>query len=192
MQLSIRDHSAALAACLDQARDLSLSYRDASQLPEKTTELLIDTPCPVHSLDTGATDFLLRYEVFPARILTFAGDWSRSGRLMRPGDIIVQQAFLPPGPLSLKLVFAVRVLDVQRSSERVSFRYGTLQGHAEQGEAEFLLLLSDGCVTARIHTFSQAANALARWTGIALPFQAYCTRAALQRIRHEFLQRHSG
>jgi hypothetical protein len=65
---------------------------------------------------------------------------------MQEGDVIVQQAFLPPLPLSVKCVFAVRVLQIFCEPAKVGFSYGTLRGHAEMGRSEFSFALRDGVI----------------------------------------------
>ena len=108
---------------------------------------------------------------------------------MQEGDVIVQQAFLPPLPLSLKCVFAVRVLQIFREPTKVGFSYGTLRGHAEKGRSEFFFALQDGVIRATIHTYSAPGNLLTRLIAplVTLPYQRYCTRLGLQRMREGFL-----
>ena len=108
---------------------------------------------------------------------------------MQEGDVIVQQAFLPPLPLSIKCVFAVRVLQIFRESTKVGFSYGTLRGHAEMGRSEFFFALQDGVIRATIHTYSAPGNLLTRLIAplVTLPYQRYCTQLGLQRMREGFL-----
>ena len=108
---------------------------------------------------------------------------------MQEGDVIVQQAFLPPLLLSIKCVFAVRVLQIFCEPTRVGFSYGTLRGHPEMGRSAFVFVLRDGVIRATIHTYSSPGILLTRLVAplVTLPYQRYCTHQALQRMREAFL-----
>ena len=103
--------------------------------------------------------------------------------------MIVQQASLPPFPISLKCVFAVRILQIFRQPNKVGFSYGTLNGHPEMGLSEFYFALRDGVIHATIRTYSSPGTLLARAVApmFTLPYQQYCTHRALQRLRDAFL-----
>ncbi len=108
---------------------------------------------------------------------------------MQIGDVIIQQVCLPPGDLSLKCIFAVRILDIFRSSSKVGFRYGTLQGHAETGLSTFFFALRGGEISATIHTFSLPNTLVGRLVAplFTLPYQRYCTNQALAHMQACFL-----
>jgi hypothetical protein len=167
----------------------SLSYDTNTPLVEKKTSLAIQTSGATSRFNTHSFGFLFDYELFPHRILTFAAQWRHQNRAMQVGDVIVQQVYLPPFGLSLKCVFAVRILDIVREPTRVGFSYGTLLGHAEMGRSDFAIFLQDGEVHAQIHTFSAPGNPLTRLVApfFTIPYQAYCTRLALERMRASYM-----
>ncbi|MGH7126845.1 MAG: DUF1990 family protein [Stellaceae bacterium] len=184
MQLSLSDRGDTLAALIPGYRDRPLSYETPS-FPERTT---IRAIAPVDAQqDLGEYDlgFFFRYDIFPPTIMRFAGEWIAERRAMRVGDIIVQQVFLPPYPAaSLKMIFGVRILNISSAPDRVAFSYGTLVGHAETGESEFAVRRQGAELQAVIRTRSRPASWLARVMGpiAALPYQAYCTRRALDHL----------
>ena len=112
---------------------------------------------------------------------------------MQSGDTIVQQACLPPWPLSLKCVFGVRVVETFRSPTRVGFRYGTLVGHAETGESAFFFEQSGSQLEAVIHTNSLPGLWVSRLAGpfFTFPYQRYCAQQALLRMQSGFLAANS-
>ena len=97
---------------------------------------------------------------------------------------------MPPGPVSLKLIFAVRVLSVSMTADEACFSYGTLRGHAEMGVSTFSLTLKEGHVVAAIHTRSRPAQLAARLVApLAVnPYQSYCTRRALAYTCERFVR----
>lgn len=194
MRLALRDQGGALAAHIPAWRDAPLSYGDATRLPRRVTARPIPLAQPPRDLRSYALDFLFDYQVFPPQIMRFAAEWQIEHRTMRAGDVIVQQAALPPATLSVKLIFAVRILDVFQTPKRVGFQYGTLHGHAESGTSTFTLVARDGKLHAVIETFSQPGHWSSR---IAAPFftflyQQYCTNRALQTMAAHFMQANPG
>jgi hypothetical protein len=189
VKLYFRSQSHRLADFFADFAVLPLSYTDPSVLIEKTTRLRVPLDSPPADLAACDLGFLFDYRVFPPGILRFAAQWQPDGRCMRPGDVIVQQAAIPPGRASIKCVFAVRVLEVFRERDRAGFSYGTLRGHVERGVAEFAFRLSGGGLSAEIHTFSMPGLAVSRAVApiFTLPYQRYCTRMSLERMRDEFL-----
>ena len=83
--------------------------------------------------DAAATA-LLFYRVFPAHRM--AARVCTPDRRITVGATIVQRILL--GPIALET--AVRVIEVERRTERVSFTYATLVGHAERGIASFAVV----------------------------------------------------
>jgi uncharacterized protein (UPF0548 family) len=78
-----------------------------------------------------AVDALLGYRIFvPSRMRAHV---CTPDRRVAVGATIVQRVVL--GPLVIET--AVRVIEVDRSSDRVSFAYATLSGHPERGIASF-------------------------------------------------------
>lgn len=190
MQLFLRDQRARLAQFLSIFETRPLSYTDGFRLREQTTRLVVPTQLPMDDLTACNVTFLRDYQIFPKRILVFAAQWQIEQRRMRPGDLIVQQVFLPPTRVSVKGVFAVRVLEVWSEPANVGFSYGTVEGHVERGISRFALQVSAGRLYAVIHTTSEPALLLSRVLGplFTLPYQRYCTRKVVERMRDEFLR----
>jgi uncharacterized protein (UPF0548 family) len=111
-------------------------------------------------------------------------------RRIHVGDVIVQQAYLPPLLLSLKCIFAVRILAITQSARHVGFQYGTITGHAESGMSEFAFVVRGDELYALIHTFSQPGHILSRIVApfFTLPYQQYCTNNALAQMKAAFIQ----
>jgi hypothetical protein len=188
VKIFIRDQEHRLADFVPEYRQLSLSYSATIGFREQVARAPVHLGAPVLELDRCNFDFLFDYAVFPAHILVFAAEWDKAGRRMQPGDVIVQQAFLPPWPVSLKCIFGVRVLETFTSSTRAGFRYGTLMGHAEQGESAFYFKRSDGKFEAVVHTHSRPGLLASR---LAAPvfthrYQQYCAGQALLRMQWGF------
>jgi hypothetical protein len=188
MKIAITDQRERLASYLPALRSLPFSYTDVATFPERRTTLEIPLPRRVSDLQSLRLDFFFDYNIFPPSIVTAYGEWRLHGRAMQPGDVIVQQASVPPGPLGLKMIFGVRVLSVTKSAREMGLSYGTLAGHAEMGIARFALTLNDDRVRATIHTNSQPAQFAARVVAPLLvnPYQQYCTNRALARLRDLF------
>jgi uncharacterized protein (UPF0548 family) len=83
----------------------------------------------------------------------------------------------------------VRVTAVVRTPERVGFRYGTLVGHAEQGESGFYFERSGDTLRAVIHTQSRPGLLASRLAApfFTYPYQAYCARQAVLQMRARFM-----
>lgn len=177
-----------LASHLPFLKTAPVNFSDPAGLPERTVEERI--PVAVRDLRDCDLSWFFRYEIFPRRILRFFGEWQLEGREMGAGDVIVQQAQLPPGIYSMKLVFGVRVLSVERTATHAAFSYGTLEGHPEVGTNEFGFSLEDDAVIARVRTI--AAPGL--WVSQLLapvftnPYVSYCNRAALRQMTANFME----
>lgn len=189
MKLFLTHQPARLVRFLPACKVLPLSYDAQTVLRDKTSSLVVPSRATVADLTAYHFGFLFAYDIFPRSILSFAAEWHTQGRAMQEGDVIVQQAFLPPLPISVKCVFAVKVLQILREPTKVGFSYGTLQGHAEMGRSEFAFTLHDGVIHATIHTSSSPGTLLTRLAAplVTLPYQRYCTRRALERMRDAFL-----
>ena len=93
----------------------------------------------------------------------------RSGLRVAAGDIPLVEGTvvvlrLGPGPLALRI--PCRVVEVVDEPGRRGFSYGTLPGHPESGEEQFLLEeRADGSVMFTITAVSRAASTLARLGG---------------------------
>jgi uncharacterized protein (UPF0548 family) len=189
MKIFLTNQQAHLIRWLPECKTLPLSYDAQTVLREKATSVVVAGGAAVADLASYNFGFLFDYDIFPSHIMSFAAEWQSQGRTMQEGDVIVQQAFLPPLPLSIKCVFAVRVLQIFREPTKVGFSYGTLRGHAEMGRSEFVFALRDGVIRATIHTYSSPGIPLTRLVAplVTLPYQHYCTHQALQRMREAFL-----
>ena len=93
----------------------------------------------------------------------------RAGLLVRASDIPLELGTVTlmrwgVGPLSVKI--PCRVVDVIDEARRKGFSYGTLPGHPEAGEEQFLLeQRDDGRLDFTITAFSRPASALAKLGG---------------------------
>ena len=87
-----------------------------------------------------------------------------------------------PGPLSLSI--PCRVVRVVDEPDRRGFAYGTLPGHPEAGEEEFLLERDqDGRVVFTVRAFSRPASRAARWSGpVGRATQQLMTRRYLRAL----------
>jgi uncharacterized protein (UPF0548 family) len=107
---------------------------------------------------------------------------------MRIGDTILQQVFIPPlRHFSQKIIFSVRITSIIDEPQRKGFGYSTLQGHVEKGESTFTVEQGDGGLTFTIRTYSEPGNFLAKLLGpfFSVPYQAYCTRQALENVKQK-------
>ncbi len=190
MHLALRNQITQVSTWLPTYKALPLSYTDLSTMREKITTRHIQTPRPVTNLLACNLTFFFAYSVFPPHILQGYSEWHQGNREMRIGDIIIQQVALPPFPLSIKCLFAVRILEICRAPEKVGFRYGTLQGHVEQGVSEFFFALQATTLSVNIHTFSQPGHLISRMAGpfFTRPYQQYCTNQALVYLEKQFLE----
>jgi len=155
-----------------------------NKLEEKTSSIDLLTNMELKKLNL---DFLFNYQVFPSNILTYYGQWQHEKRKMQVGDTIVQQVFFPPASMSLKAIFGVRVNGVIDEENRKGFSYETLEGHAECGESTFLVVRKQQELEFIIRTNSTPGNLLSRVAApfFTLPYQAYCTRKALENVKKE-------
>ncbi len=155
-----------------------------AKLKQKRSSIIIDTALPFESVSVVP---LLAYDVFPQNILTHYAEWVHERRQMRPGDTIVQQIYIPPvRGLSQKIICGVRVKEVIDEANRKGFSYETLEGHVEKGISTFTLeRAADNTISFVIQTSSEPANILTRVFGpvFTLPYQAYCTRKALEHVK---------
>jgi len=161
-----------------------MSYEKA-QMKKKETVIDISTPKRIDELNL---DFFFDYRIFPANIMTFLTQWHDEGRSIQVGDTIVQQVYLPPlRSLSAKIVFGVRINELIDEPKRKGFSYETLDGHVEQGESTFTIEEVSGKLISKIETHSRPALLAARLVGpiVTLPYQAFCTKKALENIKDQ-------
>jgi hypothetical protein len=165
-------------------RESVMRYQKES-LKEQITTIRIHTPRSIADLDLS---FFFNYTIFPTSILIAKAQWEVENRLIRVGDTILQQVFLPPfKTFSQKVIFGVRVNRIINETQRRGFSYETLEGHVERGESTFVIEQDHDQIIFKILTYSQPANAFiktfASWA--ALPYQRYCTRMALENVRRQ-------
>jgi uncharacterized protein (UPF0548 family) len=161
---------------------------DKGKLTEKVSTINISTD---KSLKQINLDFLFDYKIFPSDIMKFQTQWEQGKRKMKIGDTILQQATIPPTKfLSQKIIFGVRVNNIIDEDERKGFSYVTIEGHVEKGESTFTVEQSGQGLIFRIKTFSEPGNLLTKLVGpiFTVPYQAYCTRRALENVKKQILQ----
>lgn len=194
MRMSFRNQEGRLAAYLPELKSSHLSYEELTGLPEKTIRIRIALTGPPGDLRESDLDFLFHYDVFPPAILKFFGEWQLHEREMKVGDVIAQQAQIPPLRAGLKFIFGVRVLSVYRSARTAGFSYGTLAGHPETGTNEFSFSMEEGALFAAVRT--QAAPGLFSTRLLApvftRPYVAFCNARALRRMKENFLRFNSS
>jgi uncharacterized protein (UPF0548 family) len=112
---------------------------------------------------------------------------SRAGLHVSASDIPLRQDTVVLmrwglGPVSVKI--PCRVLEVVNETRRRGFTYGTLPGHPEAGEEEFLLEeLDDGRILFTITAYSRPSSTLARLGGpMGRVAQRLMTRRYLQAL----------
>ena len=186
MQIYLTSQNEILRKHLDFLKTLPLTQYNASGLTEKTTSIVIDTPMPLTQINT---DFLFAYKIFPTNAMTHMTEWALERRIMRVGDTIVQQVYLPPKQsISLKIIGGVRVKEIINQKSRLGFSYETIEGHIEKGRATFILeQTNDNKIYFRVHTVSKPANVLARLVGpvFSVPYQTYLTRLGLNNVKRQ-------
>lgn len=185
MKVFFSDQSKHFKKHLEYFKSKSVMLYDRTRLPQKTTSVELNTDKALQELDLA---FLFNYHIFPSRIMGYQTQWEDENREMRAGDTIVQQAYVPPlGVLSMKLIFAVRIHEIINESNKRGFSYETLEGHAEKGISTFTVESQDGKLIFKIQTCSITGNLLSTIAGpvFSVPYQAYCTRQALECVKRQ-------
>lgn len=184
MKIFLRDQTAEFEQHLLALRSSAVMKYVVAKLKEKRSSITINTTLAFDHLDMAP---LFAYDVFPQNILTHYAEWVHERRQMRPGDTIVQQIYIPPVKgLSQKIICGVRVKEVIDEANRKGFSYETLEGHVEKGISTFTLeRAGDNTISFVIQTSSEPTNILTRVFGpvFTLPYQAYCTRKALEHVK---------
>jgi hypothetical protein len=188
MRVALGDHASDLASYLPEFKARPLSFHDLGSLPSRL--LPGRRLAPARDLRKCNLAFLFAYDIFPPAILKFFGEWQLEGREMREGDVIVQQAQVPPG-WGARLIFGVRVIRVYWEETQAGFIYGTLAGHPETGTNEFSLSISHGGIAAAVQTVAAPALPLTRLLAPVFTnrYITFCNRQALQRMETSFLAR---
>jgi hypothetical protein len=186
MKIYLIDQRKNLPLHLEQLKNVPVMPYSKSTMKEKVTILSSGKKANLAAIDTH---FFFDYKIFPGNIMSFLTQWNFENREMRVGDTIVQQAYIPPiKTLSQKFVFGVRISEIIREEKRTGFSYETLAGHDEKGISIFTLEESDEKeIVIKIQTFSKPGNLLSSIMGtvFTLPYQAYCTRAALLNVKRQ-------
>lgn len=155
------------------------------KLREKTSTVELTT---AKKLPDVPLSFLFDYKIFPSTIMAFQTQWTLENRKMKAGDTILQQVFIPPAPaFSQKIIFGVRINSIIDEPTRKGFSYETLEGHVEKGESTFTIEETEKGLIFKIQTFSEPATCLTKLLGplFSLPYQAYCTRTALENVKRQ-------
>ena len=99
---------------------------------------------------------------------------------LRRGSVVLMRW----GPGRLSVAIPCRVLDVVDEPRRRGFTYGTLPGHPEAGEEQFVLEhLADGRIRLTIRAVSRPASLLARLGGpLSRAAQGLMTRRYLRAL----------
>lgn len=188
MRIFFRDQTHNFIKLLEQLKSTPPTTFDKTKLKEKTTTTTIKTNQTLKELDLR---FFFNYNIFPPNIMSFMTQWEHEHRQMQIGDTILQQVFIPPiKTFSKKIIFGVRINGIIDEPERKGFSYVTLEGHVEKGESAFTVENSDAGLIFKIHTFSEPGNLLTKIAGpiFTVPYQAYCTRAALENVGRQIEQ----
>ena len=190
MRIALTDQSPQLGELLWQFKSKPNSFTDYADFREQVTSNQIATVRPLTDLRSCNLDFLFAYTIFPANILQAETEWRLMARDMQVGDVIAQQVCVPPMTLSVKCIFAVRILKIIESPTHIGFQYGTIEGHAESGVSEFAFVVREGELYTHIHTFSEPGNRLSQIAApfFTLPYQQYCTNRAIDQMTDCFIQ----
>lgn len=92
-------------------------------------------------------------------------------------DVVLMKLGLSVAALSIPC----RVIYIIDEADRVGFAYGTLPGHPESGEEQFLLERSGGEMQFSVHAFSRPSTRLAKLSGpLGRAFQSLMTARYLR------------
>jgi len=150
---------------------------------------------PPPGFDSAYLNYLFDYKIFPGSILQQATQWAEENRSMMIGDTIAQQVYIPPfASFSKKVVFGVRINEIINEPLKKGFSYETLEGHVENGISTFTLEQINEKLVFKIQTCSMPGN---YWTKMfnpvfSAPYQAYCTRRALNHVKRQIEKRSSA
>lgn len=140
----------------DRLRAAPLTYDRSSTPPAGFARFSRTVALRRTDLDGAAVD-LLRW-----RIHECAGLVVRATGPAAEGTVVEMRLGL--GPASVRI--PCRVVALVEEQDRRGFSYGTLPGHPECGEEEFLLeRLTDGSLRFTVSAFSRPATRLARFGG---------------------------
>lgn len=181
MKIYLQEQEAFFIKHLEYLKQQSVMQYDKSLLKEKINTISINKG----DLSSIHPDFLFDYQIFPSHIMRYKTQWQHEGRSIQAGDTIVQEVYIPPfKSLSQKIVFGVRIKEVIDTETIKGFSYETLEGHVEKGLSIFTLEQLDNSIIFKIHTYSAPGSFISKLLPFfSLPYQAYCTRAALKNVK---------
>ncbi|MDJ1499011.1 DUF1990 family protein [Xanthocytophaga agilis] len=189
MLIYLKNQQKNFPVLLETFKRVSVMPYDRTRLVEKVSEIVLTVDRNIEELNLQT---LFSYKVFPENILIALGQWEIEHRDMQVGDTIVQQVFIPPIQIfSQKAVFGVRISEIIDEPQQKGFSYETLEGHIEKGISTFTIEQTNKGLVFKIHTFSVPGNWFTRLVGpvFAIPYQTYCTQAALKKIKHDVSNR---
>lgn len=178
-RLSTRDD----ARLLDQWRAARLTYQRGDELNgmtwthDRQTHRIL--PQATRTQFERAARLLWRYDFYPPDLLEHVSDFSRAGRMLREGDLILQRIHAVPGLVDA--VTLVRVSEVMDEPRRKGFAYVTTQAHFEIGEWwAWVELRLDGALAVSLRSISRAGPRLPGWQrGFARQLQRRAHREGL-------------
>ncbi len=188
MKLYLTDQTAEFPKLLADLIGKPTMTFDRGELTERVSTIKVSEG---NNLNAINFDFLFDYNIFPSNILTFKTQWEKEKRKMKIGDTILQQATIPARKfLSQKIIFGVRINSIIDDEDRKGFSYETIEGHVEKGESTFTIEQSGQGLIFKIKTFSEPGNLLTKFVApiFTVPYQAYCTRKALENVKRQILQ----
>ena len=183
MKIFFIDQKEKLFKHLEQLKSSAVMNYEKKRLKEKITSIEIE-----RNFDELNFEVLFSYKIFPKNIMVYSTQWEEEKRVMKIGDTIVQQAYLPPiMKFSQKVIFGVRINEVIDEPDRKGFSYETLDGHVEKGVSTFTIERNNNISIFKIHTFSIPGNILTKLIGplFSVPYQTFCTKMGLKNVKNQ-------
>ncbi|MDW8325570.1 MAG: DUF1990 family protein [Anaerolineales bacterium] len=171
------------ARFLEQWRMARPTYRRGDELNgmvwkhDRHTHLIL--PQATHEHFEHAARLLWCYDFYPPELIEQVSDFSRAGRMLREGDLIVQRIHVVPALLDA--LTAVRISEVIDEPRRKGLAYVTTQAHFEIGEWWcWVEQQRDGALTVNIRSISRPGPRLPGWQrGFARRLQQRAHREGL-------------
>ena len=185
MKIYLNDQRNNLKKHLELLGGKKVMVYDKSRLPEKISTIELNT---IRSFDQLDLSFLFEYNIFPEYIMTYLTQWGEEDRIIKLGDNIVQQVYLPPTKIfSQKIIFGVRINEIIDQVDKKGFSYETLDGHVEKGISTFTIEKLNNKFIFKIQTYSEPGNILTKLLGpiFSVPYQTFCTKKALENIKRQ-------
>lgn len=185
MKIYLKNQFANFKKHLDCLKTIQVMKYEKSQLTEKTTSIDLKTTKKLEQINL---DFLFDYQIFPNNIMKFKTQWADEKRIMKVGDTIVQQVYIPPTKIfSQKIIFGVRINEIINQAGKKGFSYETLEGHVEKGISTFTVEQINNKLIFKVHTYSTPGNILTKLLGpiFSIPYQTYCTKKVLKTVKKQ-------